>query len=85
MSQYSGNAVLGVHRSEPRYIRVDGYNSVCVPTPTHAAHEWPVSAVDRLILWTYLLYKLPYFANMLVQIKIINNPNTCLYKKLFGF
>ena len=25
------NAVLGVHRSDPRYIRVDGYNAVCVP------------------------------------------------------
>ena len=41
------NAVLGVHRSDPRYIRVDGYNAVYVPPP---AHEWPVSAVDRLIL-----------------------------------
>ena len=41
------NAVLGVHRSDPRYIRVDGYNAVYVPLP---AHEWPVSAVDRLIL-----------------------------------
>ena len=41
------NAVLGVHRSDPRYIRVDGYNAVYVSPP---AHEWPVSAVDRLIL-----------------------------------
>ena len=41
------NAVLGVQRSDPRYIRVDGYNAVYVPPP---AHEWPVSAVDRLIL-----------------------------------
>ena len=41
------NAVLGVHRSDPRYIRVDGYNAVYVPPP---AHEWPVSVVDRLIL-----------------------------------
>ena len=43
------NAVLRVHRSDPRYIRVDGYNAV-FPTPRHAAHEHPVSAVDRFIL-----------------------------------
>ena len=61
------NAVLGLHRSDPRYIRVDGYNAVC--SPHHAADKWPVSPVDRLILSTYLLYKLPYFANMLVQKK----------------
>ena len=37
--EYSGNpfnAVLGVHRSDPRYIRVDGYNAVCwEPQDTH--------------------------------------------------
>ena len=27
------NAVLGVHRSDPRYIRVDRYNAVCPVFP----------------------------------------------------
>ena len=67
------NVVLGVHRSDLRYIQVDGYNPLFSPSPPPpSTHEWPVSTVDCLILWTYLLYKLPYFVNVLVQIKIIN-------------
>ena len=37
------NAVLGIHRSDLQYVRVDRYNAVSPP------HEWPVPAVDRLI------------------------------------
>ena len=40
------NAVLGVHRSDPRYIQVDGYNTVS----PHADHKWPVSAFGHLVL-----------------------------------
>ena len=41
-------AVLGVHGSDPQYIQVEGYN-VVLPLPHHV-REWPVSAVNRLIL-----------------------------------
>ena len=61
------NAVLGVHGSNLRYIRVERYNAVS--PPPHPIREWPVSAVDRLILLTYLLYRLPYLANTLLKKK----------------
>ena len=32
------NAVLGVHRSDPRYIRIDGHNAV-FPPPTPPTND----------------------------------------------
>ena len=40
------NAVLRFQGSDPRYIWVEGYNTVF---PPHPVREWPVSVVDRLM------------------------------------
>ena len=68
---YSGNP-LWSSGSIDQTRDISGLTYITRYSPLLAAHEWPVSMVNRLIWWTYLLYKLPYFANMLVQIKKIN-------------
>ena len=72
------NPVLGVHRSDLRYILVDGYNAVFLLFPFPPPPSRPRTAC----IGTYLLYKLPFLAYMLVQIKIINIFCVPILKKL---
>ena len=50
------NAVLGVHRSDPRYIRVDGYNAVCVPPTLPTNGLYPRSIVSYYDHIYYISY-----------------------------